>query len=109
MEEQQELYDQYWVKLEKTLGSNNVTRFSRDYLITRIFDDVPSDKVYFIFKNHFINSSLKHIDILKNMQKYAEYYSWILNASCTDDDNNKNEINNYIKILNLLKTDDLYP
>lgn len=109
MEEQQELYDQYWVKLEKTLGSNNVTRFSRDYLITRIFDDVPSDKVYFIFKNHFINTGLKHIDILKDMQKYAEYYSWILNASCTDDDNNKNEINNYIKILNLLKTDDLYP
>lgn len=50
MEEQQELYDNYWVKLEKTLGSNNVTRFSRDYLITKIFDDVQSDKVYLILK-----------------------------------------------------------
>lgn len=107
MEEQQELYDQYWVKLEETLGSNNVTRFSRDYLITKIFDDVPSDKVYLIFKNHFINSGIEHTEILKDMQKYAEYYSWILNASCTD--NSKNEINGYVKLLNLLKTDDLYP
>ena len=109
IDEQQELYEQYWVKLEETLGSKNVTRFSRDYLITKIFDDVPSDKVYLIFKNHFINSGIEHIGILKDMQKYAEYYSWILNASCTDDDRNNNEINGYIKFLNLLKTDDLYP
>jgi len=108
MEEQQELYDNYWVKLEETLGSNNVTRFSRDYLITKIFDDVQSDKVYLIFKNHFINSGIKHIEILKDMQRYAEYYSWMLNATCSDNDN-KDEINGYIKFFNLLKTDDLYP
>lgn len=109
IQEQQDLYDQYWVKLEETLGSKNVTRFSRDYLITKIFDDVPSDKVYIIFKNHFINTKMKHTEILKDMIRYAKYYSWLLNASCTDDDNKKNEINGYIKFLNLLKTDDLYP
>ena len=109
IKEQQELYDEYWVKLEETLGSRNVTRFSRDYLITKIFDDVPSDKVYITFKNHFINSGIGHIEILKDMQKYAKYYSWLLNASCTENDNNKNEINRYIKFFNLLKTDDLYP
>ena len=109
IDEQQELYDRHWVKLEEKVGSNNVTRFSKDYLILKTFDDVPADKVYSIFKNHFIDSNMEHIDILDDMVKYADYYSWLLNSNCKDGDKIEDEINGDIEFLNLLKTDDLYP
>ena len=47
---------------------------------------------------------MPHVDILNDMLKYSEYYSWIIKESCPDE-----KLNTTIEILNLLKTDDLFP
>ena len=103
-EEQEQLYNNYWVKLESILDNANVSRFSRDYLITKILDDVPNENVYKMFKEYFDGVNMSHVSILEDMLKYSEYFSWLKNANSSDE-----KINNHIEFLNLLKTDDLYP
>jgi uncharacterized protein with ParB-like and HNH nuclease domain len=103
-EEQERLYEDYWVKIEKTVKSNNISRFSRNYLILNIFEDVPDSKIYKMFKNHFNSTGASHIDILKDMYKYSKYYEWLKFENCPHD-----KINKLIKVLNYLKSDDVYP
>lgn len=67
--EQEKLYNDYWVKIENIIKNENISRFSRDYLIMNIFDDVPEAKIYKMFKNYVNDSKAKHIDILNDMHK----------------------------------------
>lgn len=102
--EQERLYTNYWTKLEQQLGNDNISKFAKYYLITKIYEDVQKDNIYKSFKEYFDSNNSPHIDILNNMLKYSEYYSWIVNGTCPNE-----KINVIIEILNLLKTDDLYP
>lgn len=102
--EQERLYQDYWVKIEKTIKNENISRFSRDYLVMNIFEDVPETKIYKIFKEHFSETGALHIDILKDMYKYSKFYAWIKFEDCPNSKINKN-----IKLLNFLKSDDVYP
>lgn len=103
-DEQERLYQDYWVQIENTVKNENISRFSRDYLVMNIFDDVPETKIYKMFKEHFIDTGALHIDILRDMYKYSSYYSWIKFEKCPNQKINKN-----IKLLNFLKSDDVYP
>ncbi len=102
--EQERLYDDYWVKIEQLVKNDNISKFAKDYLIINIFEDVPEDKTYKMFKEHFIENKALHIDILRDMYKYAKYFSWIKFEICPD-----KKINKIIKYLNYVKTDDVYP
>lgn len=103
-DEQERLYQDYWVKIENTVKNENISRFSRDYLVMNIFDDVPETKIYKMFKEHFTDTGALHIDILRDMYKYSNYYAWIKFEKCPNQKINKN-----IKLLNFLKSDDVYP
>ncbi len=102
--EQERLYEDYWVKIEQTIKNDNISRFARDYLIMNVFEDVPESKIYKMFKDHFDAAEALHIDILRDMYKYSKYYAWLKNENCPN-----NKINNLIKTLNYVKSDDLYP
>lgn len=102
--EQERLYSDYWIKIERTIESENVSRFARDFLVMNIFDDVPEKQIYKEFKKYIKEINALHIDVLRNMYKYAKYFAWFLFESCPDE-----KINNHIKTLNFLKTDDVYP
>lgn len=104
LEEQVHLYENYWMKIERTVGSENISRFARDFLILNIFEDVPEKQIYSMFKEHFIESEAKHIDILNDMHKYSKYFAWIKAESCPNE-----KLNKQIKTLNYLKTEDLCP
>lgn len=102
-DEQERLYQDYWVKIEQKVKNENISRFSRDYLIMNIFEDVPEEKIYKMFKSHFIDTNTRHIDILKDMYKFSEFFAWIKFESCPN-----KKINKIIKTLNFLKSDDVY-
>ena len=102
--EQEKLYNNYWIKLEQQLGNDNISRFAKYYLITKIYEDVVNDNIYKSFKDYFDANNSPHTEVLNDMLKYSEYYSWIINNNCPHE-----KINIIIEILNLLKTDDLYP
>lgn len=102
--EQKSLYDNYWVKIEELIKTENISRFARDYLVMKTFNDVVNDKIYSDFKNHFESEKTLHVEILGDMLKYSKYYSWIKFENSPSP-----KINKSLLILNLLKTDDLYP
>ena len=102
--EQEDLYNNYWIKLEQQIGNDSISRFAKYYLISKLYEDVQNDNIYKSFKNYFDSNNSPHVEILNDMLKYSEYYSWLENEKCPND-----KINITIQILNLLKTDDLYP
>ena len=102
--EQEHLYQNYWLKIERTVGNEFISRFARDYLIMNIFEDVPNDSIYRMFKGYFEENKMSHISILMSMCEYADYFAWIKSNKCPND-----KINRCIINLNYLKTDDLYP
>ncbi|MCM1578456.1 MAG: DUF262 domain-containing HNH endonuclease family protein [Ruminococcus sp.] len=102
--EQEKLYQNYWIKIEQTVKSENISRFSRDYLIMNIFEDVPEAMIYKMFKNHFTESGATHVDILSDMYIFSKYFAWLKYEECPN-----KKINKIVKLLNFLKTDDLYP
>ena len=102
--EQEKLYNKYWLQIEATLKSENISRFARDFIIMKNFNDVPKEQIYKLFKDYFYSIKVRNEDILDEMCKYSKYYAWIRFENCPDKD-----INRYIKMLNILKTDDVYP
>ena len=102
--QQEELYNNYWTKLEQQLGNDNISRFAKYYLITKLYEDVQNDNIYKSFKEYFDNNNSPHVEILNDMLKYSEFFSWMVNENCPNE-----KLNITIEILNLLKTDDLYP
>ncbi len=102
--EQENLYQRYWLPLERTVTNDNISRFARDYLVMNIFEDVPNSDIYARFKGHFIEANANHIDILRDMCEYSTYYAWLKFNSCPNE-----KLKKTIVLLNALKTDDLYP
>lgn len=102
--EQDLLYEKYWVKIEQQVKNDNISKFARDYLIMNIFEDVSEEKTYKMFKDHFVETNALHIDILADMTIYSKYFGWIKFENCPNI-----KINNIIKYLNYIKTDDVYP
>jgi hypothetical protein len=88
--EQQDLYDNYCVNIERELSTENISSFARDYLIMKIFEDVPNDKIYSMFKEHFQQEQISHELILADMYKYSKYYAWLKFYNCPLEKINKN-------------------
>lgn len=65
---------------------------------------MPESKIYKIFKEHFDTAESLRVDILRDMYKYSEYYKWLKFENCPND-----KINKTIKLLNFVKSDDVYP
>jgi len=133
--EQHRLYQKYWIILEKILREDSdISQFSRSYLILKKYKDIKNDDVYRQFKEYFYDniSIINAEKVLKEMVKYAKYYSLIkkyqliqsvdeknheverisINTYSSDD---KKQEKNYKKLywnlvmLNKLNTDQQYP
>lgn len=102
--EQERLYTAYWIEMERLLKNENISRFSRDYLIMKQFEDIPEKNIYKKFKEYFREGSATNEDILLEMKKLSKKYAWLKFENCPD-----GLINERIKMLNILKSEDLYP
>lgn len=102
--EQDTLYNEYWLKIEQRIKNENISKFAKDFLIINLFCDIPKEQIYKIFRKHFDSKGESHLNILKEMYRLSEYYQWLLEENCPNE-----KINLYIKYLNCLKTNDLYP
>lgn len=104
IERQQQLYDNYWVKLEALYNDkNNISDFAKHYLITKRGDWVEENKMYLTFRSYFSNTGEEKENILSEMLRLSKYYNWFKNAN-TDN----SSLNVIIKELNILKSDDMY-
>jgi len=105
IEEQESRYRNYWINIERTLKSENISKFAKNFLVMKTYEDVEEEKIYKKFKEDYIQvEDLSRVDILIEMLKYSKYYAWLVFENCENE-----KINRLLIRLNLLKTDDLYP
>lgn len=107
--EQEELYRNYWIKIEKDLNGANISRFAKDYLVLNICEDVMEADVYKQFKTYFDNEETPHKAILEDMLKYSKYYAWmVVNYPFTSAKVDE-QIGRSLSYLRILKAGDIYP
>ena len=102
---QENLYNRYWIKLEKMLPDAMISDYVRDYLTLKTGIIPNKDDVYNSFKKYY--RSLTNYDsegFLEELTTYGEYYSWFKFCNCPDDD-----INNKLLQLQKLKSTVVYP
>lgn len=100
--DQEELYLNYWLKIEDMIGSENMEDFMIYYLILQRRSDsltingkkakINSNNLYYAFKKFLPDIERNNKDIIeecfKNMYKYAQYYKHFIHEENTIISNN---------------------
>lgn len=102
--EQQRLYDNYWINIERTIENESISFLAKNYLIIQTFSDIANSEIYKVFKEYSSNSSKSHEEILGELVTYSKFFNWLKKNNSP-----KKELNKYIQELNYLKTEDVYP
>lgn len=107
-ETQKNLYETYWKPVEQYFGINGFSErfdfFLRDYLTMLEKRIVRLDMGYEEFKLYYEDKNISKEDILKNIKKFADFYSRI--ALLRDDDH---ELNSLWKELKTQRVDPANP
>ena len=83
--EQEKIYKKYWEKLEHKIGKQDLSKFIRYYLAKKTRTLTDEKKLYFSFKAFRENSSEYSVEtLLKDILKFADYYSMIKTAKTTN-------------------------
>lgn len=86
---QERLYEEYWLQMEKKLG-NQISNFIRDYMQVIKEKSFPKATnanhkiLYKFFKEIFCNKDRE--DLLKDLNRYSTFYSYIAIGSSTNND-----------------------
>ncbi|MDR0889703.1 MAG: DUF262 domain-containing HNH endonuclease family protein [Oscillospiraceae bacterium] len=76
-EKQTRLYKNYWIRIEEFLTPQVIPDFIRDYLTMKNGAIVKIGNVYEAFKQYAHANFLgREEDLLAELKRYAEYYSW---------------------------------
>lgn len=96
---QEELYENYWLKIENLVRKDQMTSFFLDYLNMKIDGFAKESDAYEIFKILYKEEKYTNESILKELLHYAEYYNAFLYGSKKYSDN----INKILDSLQKLK------
>ena len=96
---QDRLYDDYWLKIEKMLPKEQISPFFLDYLNMKIDGFAKENEAYEIFKTLYINGGYTNESMLKELHHYAEFY----HAFLYGDDSYGKEINVLLKDFQKIK------
>ncbi|MFA6759714.1 MAG: HNH endonuclease family protein [Sulfuricurvum sp.] len=77
--EQTRLFEEYWFKIEKNLGSENISDFVRDYLTMKQNKIPNKSEVYEAFKHYVMSNVLKVEDLLEELYSYSKIYKTFIN------------------------------
>lgn len=106
---QQDLYNNYWSKMENSFGQTayiqRFDRFIRDYLTLKRSQIPNVDEVYQDFKRHADENIFPNIEnLLKDVYKYSKYY-----VSMALEKEEDKELREQFENINKLKVDVAYP
>lgn len=102
---QEELYEEYWLKIEKNVGYSNLGDFVINYLSAEISGSVNRKNAYRLFKAHCESNALSHETVLRNMTRTSKYYgAFIGEISCYPSD-----ITKYLNAFNTIKQTTVLP
>lgn len=87
---QEQLFENYWIKIESNVGAKKMSSFITDYLQFACKEIVTTQNAYDVFKNYFKVAGFSNEELLATLLKYSEYYKAFL--YCSD--------NKYSKLIN---------
>ena len=73
-DDQDNLYENYWLVIEKNVGYSNLGDFVINYLNSKITASVKEKNAYRLFKEHCIKNNLSHETVLKDLCRTSKYY-----------------------------------
>lgn len=104
-ENQEELYEDYWLEIEKNVGYRNLGDFVINFLNSQITGSVNSKNAYRLFKEHCQNNNLTHKDVLVDLKRTSKYYgAFIGEIKCYSD-----EITKFLNAYNTIKQTTILP
>lgn len=71
---QDELYSDYWLKIEKNVGYQNLGDFVINYLNSQISKSVNNKNAYRLFKENCEENNLSHEEVLINLRRTSKCY-----------------------------------
>lgn len=75
---QDKLFENYWLKIEKNVGINKMSAFIVDYLTIKTKDQVGSKNAYEIYRKYAEKSKMNNENLLKDLLHYSELYKTFL-------------------------------
>lgn len=75
---QEELYEEYWLKIEELVKVKHMSSFFLDYLNIKIDGFAKESDAYDVFKDVYINNEYTNESMLKEVRHYAEFYNAFL-------------------------------
>ena len=77
IDQQKEIYENYWVLLEKNVGTENVSDFVRRFITLKTTDDIKKNTEYREFKKNYKKYFTDAQEAIKELTKFSKYYRWI--------------------------------
>lgn len=77
-DEQTELFEKYWFKIEENLTSENISNFVRDYLTVKQNKIPNKDDTYEAFKIFVYSQKIETKDLLNELFEYSKIYKTFL-------------------------------
>mgnify|MGYP001061174042 FL=1 len=102
---QDELYEEYWLEIEKNVGYRNLGDFVINFLNSQIAKSVNKDNAYRLFKEHCEENNLSHEDTLKKLKRTSKYYG----AFIGENKYYSNEITKYLNAFYTIKQTTILP
>lgn len=102
---QDELYEDYWLEIEKNVGYRNLGDFVINFLNSQITKSVNNKNAYRLFKEHCEENNLTHEDILKNLLRTSKYYG----AFIGENEYYSDKVRKYLSTLNTIKQTTILP
>ena len=80
---QEKLYEDYWLKVEKLVEKENMSAFFLDYLNCRLDGFTREDKAYEDFKQLYLQNKYTNEKMLWEIRHYAEFYHVFLHGDAS--------------------------
>lgn len=98
--DQDRLYEEYWLKIEKLLPEEQFSTFFMDYLNTKIDGFVKEGDAYDVFKAVYKNGGYTNESMLAEIMHYADFYHTFLYGN---ESKYRKEVNTLLRNLRKLK------
>lgn len=95
---QDDLFEQYWIKIEKMIGYDELREFFIQFLNCKLTETVSSKNAYTKFKSYYEKNYSDHETLLKELKKYANYYSAFIGKNNIYSENINQFLNDFREI-----------
>jgi uncharacterized protein with ParB-like and HNH nuclease domain len=79
VDKQADIYQNYWLIIERNIGNENISDFIRRYLTLKSTEDIKKDTEYKAFKKSYKDYFTDAEEAIKELTHFSKYYRWIKN------------------------------